>query len=76
MRRFSAGIWFQNRRRIAVQGHRTVSQRTPPLPDQHRQAIEFELEEILADLDVHRNAPQRMPIGQNPSSRSVRRARK
>ena len=66
------GIWFQNRRRLAVQGHRTNA-----LPLDHSHAVQSELEEILVDLDAHKNAPQRMPIGQGTSaSRRARSQRK
>lgn len=71
-----SGIWFQNRRRIAVQGHRSSSRRSsPPLSDQNR-SVQLELDEILVDLDVHKNAPQRMPIGQGTTSRRVRSVKK
>ncbi|CAF3418747.1 unnamed protein product [Rotaria socialis] len=65
-------IWFQNRRRIAVQSHRPTSRRSNPVPVDNGPSIQLELEQILADLDLHKNAPQRMPIGQNSSSRRVR----
>ncbi|CAF0836855.1 unnamed protein product [Rotaria sordida] len=65
-------IWFQNRRRISVQSHRSSSRRINPLPIDNNHLIQLELEEILADLELHKNAPQRMPIGQSISSRRVR----
>jgi hypothetical protein len=66
------GIWFQNRRRIAVQGHRAPTHRSPTLPIDDRHTIQAELESILHDLDHHRNAPQRMPVGQNVTARRQR----
>ena len=69
------GIWFQNRRRLAVQGHRAAASRSNPLPVDNGHQVQLELEEILLDLDVHRNAPQRMPVGQGVPSRSARRGR-
>jgi hypothetical protein len=72
----SSGIWFQNRRRIAVQNHRSSSRRNNPIPIDHNQSIQLELEEILNDLDAHKNAPQRMPIGQGTSTRRVRSMKK
>ncbi|CAF1008311.1 unnamed protein product [Adineta steineri] len=69
-------IWFQNRRRIAVQSHRSSSQRSNPLPIDHSHTIQLELENIVKDLDLHKNAPQRMPIGQGTSSRRVRSVKK
>ena len=71
-----SGIWFQNRRRIAVQGHRSSSRRPNPPVNDHNQSIQLELEEILVDLDANKNAPQRMPIGQGTSSRRVRAVKK
>ncbi|CAF2644003.1 unnamed protein product [Rotaria sp. Silwood2] len=65
-------IWFQNRRRIAVQSHRSSSRRNNPLPIDNGHLVQLELEEILADLELHKNAPQRMPIGQGISCRRVR----
>ncbi len=70
------GIWFQNRRRIAVQSHRSSSRRNNPSPLDHNHLIQLELEEILNDLDLHKNAPQRMPIGQSTSSRRARPVKK
>ena len=70
------GIWFQNRRRIAVQGHRSTSQRSPMLTMEQFYSVQMELEEILLDLDVHRNAPQRMPVGQDAASKRNRKQRK
>ena len=67
-----SGIWFQNRRRIAVQGHRLSTRRNNLLPIDNGHIIQVELEDILMNLDLHKNAPQRMPIGQNISSRRVR----
>ncbi|CAF1064047.1 unnamed protein product [Adineta steineri] len=69
-------IWFQNRRRIAVQSHRSSSQRSNPVPIDHSHTIQLELENIVKDLDLHKNAPQRMPIGQGTSSRRVRSVKK
>ncbi|UJR36052.1 hypothetical protein I4U23_028789 [Adineta vaga] len=69
-------IWFQNRRRIAVQGHRSSSRRSNPLPIDNSTTIQMELDNILKDLDLHKNAPQRMPIGQGNSSRRVRSVKK
>ncbi|CAF1941559.1 unnamed protein product [Rotaria magnacalcarata] len=65
-------IWFQNRRRIAVQSHRSTSRRSNPVPVDNGSSVQLELEQILADLDLHKNAPQRMPIGQSSSCRRVR----
>jgi len=73
---YLSGIWFQNRRRIAVQTHRSSSRRNNPLPVDNSHVIQLELEEILNDLDLHKNAPQRMPIGQGASSRRVRLGKK
>jgi hypothetical protein len=70
------GIWFQNRRRIAVQSHRSSSRRTNSLPIDNNHLVQLELEEILLDLDVHKNAPQRMPIGQGTSTRRIRQGKK
>ncbi len=67
-----SGIWFQNRRRIAVQAHHSSSRRNNPVPIDYSHSIQLELEEILNDLDLHKNAPQRMPIGQGTSTRRVR----
>ncbi|CAF4370865.1 unnamed protein product, partial [Adineta steineri] len=69
-------IWFQNRRRIAVQSHRSSSQRSNPVPIDHSHTIQLELENIVKDLDLHKNAPQRMPIGQGTSSRRIRSVKK
>ncbi|CAF1044246.1 unnamed protein product [Adineta ricciae] len=69
-------IWFQNRRRIAVQGHRSSSRRNNPVPIDNSTTIQRELEDILKDLDLHKNAPQRMPIGQGSSCRRVRSVKK
>jgi hypothetical protein len=75
MSRAILGIWFQNRRRLAVQGHRVATQRSNALPVDNSHRVQLELEEILLDLDVHKNAPQRMPVGQGVSSRGGRRVR-
>jgi len=60
-----------------MQNNRSSCRRQNPLPKDNYQSIQVELQEILNDLDVHKNAPQRMPIGQGvSSSRRVRSVKK
>ena len=59
-----------------MQSHRSSSRRNNSLPIDNSQSLQLELEEILNDLDAHKNAPQRMPIGQASSSRRARATKK
>lgn len=59
-----------------MQSHRSSSRRTNPQPIDHNQTLQLELEEILNDLDAHKNAPQRMPIGQGTTTRRIRSVKK
>jgi len=71
------GIWFQNRRRIAIQVHRSSFRDSNISSIDNDHSLQIELNEILVDLDLHKNAPQRMSISQNTSSsRRVRPQRK